>query len=40
MGKAVTLAFVALSGCILAMLCEISDLGGDTAPQLWRYFGV
>ncbi len=28
-------------GCLLTMLCEVSDLAGDTAPELWRrYFGV
>ncbi len=28
-------------GCIVAMLCEISDFGADTAPHLWRrYFDV
>jgi AcrR family transcriptional regulator len=25
-------------GCILTMLCEISDLAGDTAPNLWRRY--
>jgi AcrR family transcriptional regulator len=28
-------------GCIITMLNEVSDLGGDTAPELWRrYLGV
>ena len=28
-------------GCILAMLCEVADLAGDTAPDLWRrYFDI
>ena len=28
-------------GCIIAMLCEVSDLGADTQPALWRrYFDV
>ena len=25
-------------GCILTMLCEVSDLAGDTAPELWRRY--
>jgi AcrR family transcriptional regulator len=28
-------------GCMLAMLCEVADLGSDTAPDLWRrYSGI
>jgi hypothetical protein len=28
-------------GCILTMLCEISDLAGDIEPELWRrYLGI
>jgi AcrR family transcriptional regulator len=28
-------------GCIITMLCEVSDLAGDTAPELWRrYLGI
>ncbi len=28
-------------GCMLAMLCQVSDLGGDDAPTLWRrYLGL
>jgi AcrR family transcriptional regulator len=28
-------------GCMLAMLCEVSDLAGDTAPEHWRrYLGI
>ncbi len=28
-------------GCVLAMLCEVADLAGDTAPTLWqRYFPI
>ena len=28
-------------GCVLTMLCEVSDLGGDAVPELWRrYLGV
>jgi AcrR family transcriptional regulator len=25
-------------GCVLAMLCEVADLAGDAAPDLWRRY--
>ncbi len=25
-------------GCVVMMLCQVADLGGDSAPDLWRRY--